>query len=113
MPPSRYVKLPEARVLYGHRVDRLAPFFEQVDPLADEAVADMAQGDRAQRERWIDAAFLGKTHDVPRALSALTDAVKSHPVWFHPERGLRGGKVILRSGLWGGLVLAYKSMLTA
>jgi hypothetical protein len=113
MPPSRYVNLPEARVLYGHRVDRLAPFFDRADPLADEAVAEMASANKSQRERWIDAAFAGETQDVPRALTLLTEAVKSHPVWFEPARSARGGEVILRSGLWGGLSLAYKSMLTA
>jgi len=112
MPPSRYVHLESARLRFGHKVDRLAPYFERTDPLADAAVGAMFKADRAQRERWIDAAFHG-SHEVPAELSTLVLQVKTLPLWFDPVRAERGGKVILRSGLWGGLTLAYKSLLTA
>ena len=36
--PSRYTHLDAARARFGDRVDRLAPFFFKVDPLADAVV---------------------------------------------------------------------------
>lgn len=98
------VRIDEARLRFGARVDTLIPLFHEADPLADEAVlAARADGPRA-----VDRALEGRSGSD--ALSALADAHGSLPAGFAPERARRGGRLFFRTGLLGGMALGARSL---
>jgi hypothetical protein len=111
MVPSRFVNAAEARARFGTRVDRLAAFLTEVDPLADAVVADIeaAHGGWRTFERAAKLG-LGAVPDAPQSFRALFDSVARIPVWVDWPTIDRGGEVLLRAGPLGGLVLGLKSL---
>ncbi|HEX4457218.1 MAG TPA: oxygenase MpaB family protein [Polyangia bacterium] len=113
--PERYLRTPAAIARFGDRVDRLAPFLWQTDPLADDAVAALA--DHPQRAALIDRvlrASPGDTSalaDAPPALRALMTAAWRVPFWVDWPAVDRGGRVLVRAGIIGGLVLGAKALI--
>jgi hypothetical protein len=114
MIPSRFQNLDEARSRFGDRVDRLAPFLLQGDPLADALVESMED---APPSRGF-AAFQDALHkpttrglDLPPAMRAFFDEVERVPAWVDWGAIQRGGELLLRSGMIGGFVLAAASLI--
>jgi len=112
MIPSRFTHLASARAAFGDRVDRLAPYLLEVDPLADaaaEALAALPPGrgfallDDAL-ERGVDAV------SAPPALRALFAEVDRVPPWVDWAALDHGGEVLVRAGVLGGMVLAARSI---
>jgi hypothetical protein len=111
--PTRYVKLDEARLLHGDRVDRFGEFLLVGDPLADAAVAALAPLPRAARDALVDRCLsLGIAHvpEAPPELARLFESLEHVPLWVDFDRVDRGGRAFLRSGILGGIVLGAYSL---
>jgi hypothetical protein len=112
-PPTRYVRLDQARARYGAKVDRLGEFLMQGDPLADDAVRALAAHPTDVRQAMVDRALdegIDAVPDAPDALRALFAQLDRVPFWVDPERLDRGGAAFLRAGLLGGMVLGAYSL---
>jgi hypothetical protein len=114
--PSRFTRLSAARVRFGDRVDRLGVYLTRADPLADgvvESIEAMAPGvgwDLFGRMLRAEAAA---GPGAPEPMRALLASVERVPVWLDWDAVDRGGRVLLRAGAAGGLVLAFKSLVMA
>ncbi|MBK7396780.1 MAG: DUF2236 domain-containing protein [Myxococcales bacterium] len=109
--PTRFVNLDAARARFGARVDRLAPYFSAMDPLADDVVAEMATLPPGQGFRALDQALShGLSSATPRAVRALVESLEDVPPWADEQTLDRAGELLMRSGVLGGLVLAAKSI---
>lgn len=105
-----------ARAVHGDRVDRVAAFLHQCDPLADacvEAFAALAPGRgfamlEEALKRGIDA-----VPDAPPALKALFAEIDRVPAWVEWAQIDRGGELLLRSGPFGAMVLGFRSLVLA
>ena len=110
--PSRYSNLAEARRQHGSRVDRLAPFFYRLDPLAD-AVVESIEKMPGRGWQMLERALTHGISSVPdapdsfRALFAELDAV---PAWVDDPTLDRGGALLMRVGVLGGICLGAKSL---
>lgn len=113
MIPSRYTHLDAARARFGDRVDRLAPFFFKVDPLADAVIEAIdalpPQRGWAALEQAL-ATGIASVPDAPDALRALFAEIDAVPVWVDWATIDRGGELLFRSGILGGIVLGAKSL---
>lgn len=111
MVPSRLVNLEEARARFKDRADRLAPFLWEGDDLGDSAAQALFALPRGTRERWIEALLTGAEEAaLPASLQALGRAVRHVPLWVDFDRVERGGRAMLRTGVFGGFVLAFRSL---
>jgi ER-bound oxygenase mpaB/B'/Rubber oxygenase, catalytic domain len=110
--PSRLVHLEEARARFGQRADRLAPLLGQGDTLADAAVEALAALSPTARETLLGRLLsLHTPKHAPRDVRRFRDALLEPPFWADEARAARGGAVLLRTGIFGGLVLAFRSLL--
>ncbi|MGZ3421896.1 MAG: oxygenase MpaB family protein [Polyangiales bacterium] len=110
--PSRYSDLREARRRFGARVDRLGIFFDRVDPLADAVVETIEKlGGRG----WaiLDRALshgISSIEDPPESFRALFAELDEVPVWVDDTTLDRGGALLMRAGIVGGITLGAKSL---
>ena len=111
--PSRYTNLDAARARFGDRVDRLAPYFFRVDPLADAVVeafeALPPKRGWAMLERAL-ATGIASVPEAPEAIRALFAEIDAVPVWVDWSTLDRGGELLFRAGIMGGIVLGAKSL---
>ena len=112
MVPTRFVNVASARARFGDRVDRLAPYLDAVDPLADAVVASI---EAARTEGWRmfgEAAARGvaTVSGAPESFRAFFNHVERVPVWADWESIDRGGDALLRAGPLGGIVLGVRSL---
>jgi phage-related protein len=109
--PDRLSNVAAARVRFGDRVDRLAPYLTRVDPLAD-AVVESIEGMRDGWNVFTQAAAKGidMVPNAPASFHAFFEQAESVPVWVDWEQLDRGGEVLMRAGLLGGMVLGVKSL---
>jgi len=112
MIPSRFVNAALARVRFGDRVDRLAPYLMKADPLADGLVETIEKAPAKSWKQFADAAARGiaTVDDPPDAMRAFFAQVENPPVWVDWETIDRGGDVLLKAGPLGGLVLGARSL---
>lgn len=115
--PTRFVNLPAARAAFGDRVDRFAPFLLKGDPLADEAMGSLkTEANGRPAKEMFGYLDLGARQgfraipEAPEALRAFFEAQERVPMWVDWETIARGGLLVLRTGLIGGLVLGAKSI---
>jgi hypothetical protein len=112
MPPSRLVHLPEARARFGPRVDRLGPLLAQGDEAADAAVEALASLSAATRESLLGRLLSLQTPKrAPLDVRRFRDGLLDVPFWVDEARATRGGAVLLRTGIFGALVLAFRSLI--
>ncbi len=112
MTPARLVHLEQARARFGERADRLLPLLGLGDPLADAAVEALAPLPARVRESMLTRVLsLGSAHRAPEALRRFRDGLLDVPFWVDYPRASRGGAVLLRTGVFGGLVLAFRSLI--
>ena len=112
MTPRRLFHLDQARVRFGERADRLAPLLDLGDPLADAAVQALANVAPRAREAMLTRVLsLGSPRDIPAELARFRDGLLQVPFWVDYARAARGGAVLLRTGIFGGLVLAFRSLI--
>lgn len=111
--PLRFTCLDEARRRYGDRVDRLVPYFWRVDPQADAAVEALAALAPGRSGPLVDGVLVGDPRaeaEAPEALRALVEAARAVPPWLDWERANRGGAMLLRAGVLGGIVLGARAL---
>jgi hypothetical protein len=113
MLPSRYTHLDAARARFGDRVDRLGPYFFRVDPLAD-AVVEAFEA-LPPRHGWgmLEQALtqgIASVPEAPAAIHALFAELDDVPVWVDWATLDRGGELLFRTGILGGIVLGAKSL---
>jgi ER-bound oxygenase mpaB/B'/Rubber oxygenase, catalytic domain len=109
--PQRLVRLEQARARFGERADRLAPLLDESDPLADAAVEALQGLAPDARESLLGRVLRQEApRRVPRDVRRFGEALLDVPFWVEHARASRGGAVLLRTGLFGGLVLAFRSL---
>lgn len=111
--PTRYVHLDEARARHGERVDRFGEFFYEGDPVADDVVEALASWPRPARDAVVQRCLdegVDAVPEAPEALRALMREVDHVPFWVDFDRAARGGRMFLRAGLLGGMVLGTYSL---
>ena len=110
--PTRFENVEKARARFGDRVDRLAPYLNEVDPLADAVVATI---EKMPAEGWriFSAAAsrgIASVDGAPESFRAFFDHVERVPVWVDWEAIDRGGDALFRAGPLGGIVLGVRSL---
>ncbi|MGO9063898.1 MAG: oxygenase MpaB family protein [Myxococcaceae bacterium] len=112
MTPARLVHLEEARARFGQRADRLAALLGQGDAPADAAVEALAALPAPARESMLtQVLLLASPKKAPEALRRFRDGLLEVPFWVDYPRAARGGAALLRTGVFGGLVLAFRSLI--
>jgi hypothetical protein len=110
--PSRFRPPEPLRRARAAELERLAAALTRADPLADaviDAFATLPPGRGfALLQRALRSGDAGP--DAPSALRALLAAGDSVPPWVDWPAVERGGAVVLRAGLAGGIVLGMKSL---
>ncbi len=107
--PRRMKNRELARARFGELPDRLVPYLERADPLADAAVTALAGLPPAAREAAIEAALDGAANVLPELL-ALVEGARQVPPWLDEARLRTAHEVFLRAGLLGGLSLGLCSL---
>lgn len=108
--PRRLHRIESARARFGDLPERLVPYFDRMDPLADSAVAALAGMPPAPRHLLIEAALNGNEREAPAPLAELLAGARRVPPWVDWERLRRARDVFLRPGLLGGLTLGLRSL---
>jgi hypothetical protein len=98
-----------ARARFGSLPERLVPYLERGDPMADAAVVALEGGPANEREAAIEAAFSDAASALPE-LAALVASARTVPPWLDEARLLRAHQVFLRAGLLGGIALGLCSL---
>lgn len=111
--PARYCQLAAARARFGDRVDRLAPYLYAVDPLAD-AVVQALEGRPAEAgSALVDRLLAEGPEAVPGAPAVLRDLyefARMVPPWVDWEAIERGGRLLRRAAVLGGMVLGARAL---
>jgi hypothetical protein len=113
MIPSRYTNQEQARAQFGDRVDRLAPYLMKTDPLADDVIRTFQALGYKRGQAMLDLALkegIEKVTDAPTELKKLFEAIEDVPFWVNWDAMNLGGGAFLRTGFFGGLVLACESL---
>lgn len=113
MLPSRAIDLPRVRARFGERAVRLTSFFDRVDPLADavvETLEHMPPGEGWRLVEWAAAHGIANTPGAPAALQAFFKQIEAAPVWADYKTLDHAGRLLLRTGPFGGIVLGAKSI---
>ncbi|HEX2573443.1 MAG TPA: oxygenase MpaB family protein [Polyangia bacterium] len=111
--PARYCQLTEARRRFGDRVDRLVPYFYAVDPLADAVVKALAERPIGYGPTMIDRYFTEGPESAPKAPAALRDLydfAHAVPPWVDWDAIERGGRLLRRAAVLGGMVLGARAL---
>ena len=111
--PTRYANLAEARSRHGARVDRLAPFFDRVDPLADAVVESIETLGTGRGWKMLERALthgITAVDDAPESFRALFNELDTVPPWVDEPTLDRGGELLMRAGVLGGICLGAKSL---
>ena len=99
------------RAELGDRVERLGPFLWESDPLADAAVAALAESGQGMAlvDRLVDGDAIAR-EQAPAPVRALLEAARQVPFWVDWAALDRGGRLLVRAGLLGGIVLGAKAL---
>lgn len=108
--PRRVHRVEEARQRFGDLPERLVPYLSRKDPLADAAVASLADQSPPERHRSIEAALAETGEEVPAPLRELVLAARVVPPWVDWERLRKAHEVFVRPGILGGLTLGLRSL---
>lgn len=108
--PARVVDLPAARARFGARADRLVEFLGRQDPLADEAAAVLDEEPAQARALERGLAAAAPPRGAAPALRRLLEEAARLPFWVDLPRCDRAGRLLLRAGPLGGVVLGARSL---
>ncbi|HWA78596.1 MAG TPA: oxygenase MpaB family protein [Polyangiaceae bacterium] len=108
--PRRVQRVAEARARFGDLTERLAPYLDRKDPLADEVVVSLSEHAAARRHELIDTALEGRFEGAPAALRELCRCAREVPPWVDWRRMQRAHEVFVRPGILGGLTLGLRSL---
>lgn len=111
--PARYTFTERNFLLYGDLVERLAPYFFQGDPLADDVVELFASLPPGKGKALLDRALASGIDSLtspPPALARLFAQVDHVPLWVDWDMINLGGATYLRSGFLGAAALLCYSL---
>src|SRR4051812_7389222 len=108
--PRRLHRREEAERQFGDLAERMLPYFDRADPLADAVVDALEAESPASREQHIDAALGGDLSRAPDALRQLVASAQGGPPWVDWQRLDRANDVFLRPGMLGGITLGLCSL---
>ncbi len=108
--PARFIDDGRARSVHGDRVERLAPYLLETDPLGDAAVAAFDELGPGEGFAQIEAGIRRDKRRVHPAIETLFEAVNRVPPWVDYGTIDRGGELLLRSGAFGGLILGLQAL---
>lgn len=108
--PRRLQRREEAQARFGDLAERLIPYFDRKDPLADAVVAALADTPPARRHQLIEAALQGDLQEAPAPLRELIAAARDVPPWLDWDRLRRAHEVFIRPGVLGGITLGLRSL---
>lgn len=100
----------EAQERFEDLGERLVPYLDRKDPLADAVVASLAETPAPERRALIEAALEGDLEQAPAALRDFCLAAQQVPPWVDWTRLARAHDVFVRPGLLGGLTLGLRSL---
>ncbi|MEL6210419.1 MAG: oxygenase MpaB family protein, partial [Pseudomonadota bacterium] len=109
--PSRALNVDLAHARHGATADALLEQLWVSDPLADAVVQDFAdrRGSWAQLDRALKEGIDAVT-DAPASLGALFEQLDEVPSWVSWDRIERGGQLLFRTAMAGGITLGAKSL---
>lgn len=113
--PTRFVHLPAARARFGDGIDRLGAYLSRVDEVADRVVASIEEMPPGLGWSLFDDAAahgIARVDGAPESFRALFAQVERVPMWVDWKTLDRGGSMLLRAGVLGGIVLGLKSLVT-
>jgi hypothetical protein len=102
-----------ARQRYGKRADQYLKYLFCTDPLADAAVAALAELPGGRGHSLLETALnhgIEAAPDAPSALRELFARLDEVPFWVDWDQLDLGGAVFLRSGLFGVLTIGLVSL---
>jgi len=109
--PSRYVNLDLARARFGSRVDRLGRHFWDSDEPADRVIDAIAEMGRGEGWRTFERGLRGEDiREAPLAMREMLEEAAHVPAWVDWSTCDRGGMLLMRAGLLGGVVLGARSL---
>jgi ER-bound oxygenase mpaB/B'/Rubber oxygenase, catalytic domain len=108
--PRRLQRRAEARARFGDLAERLIPYLERKDPLADAVVAALAEVAPQRRHELIERALQGDELGAPASLRELLALARIVPPWVDWERLRSAHEVFIRPGFLGGLTLGLRSL---
>jgi hypothetical protein len=111
--PARFVRVPEARLRFGDRVDRVGAFLWKPDALADAVIAEIESLPPGEGWKIVEEACAKGIDAIsrpPPAIATLFAQTEAVPAWVDWETVHRGGAVLLRAGILGGVVLGSESL---
>jgi hypothetical protein len=108
--PRRLQRRAQAQARFGDLPERLIPYFERMDPLADAVVAGLADATPGRRHQLIDAALHGELSRAPSALCELIKSARDVPPWLDWGRLPKAHQVFIRPGVLGGITLGLRSL---
>lgn len=110
--PTRFVNAHSVVQRLGERAARLGPLYFVGDDAADAAAEALSHVSARDREKMLGPCL--KDPDVagpvPEAVRAFCRGLHEVPFWVDFPRAGRGGSALLRTGLFGGIVLAFRSL---
>ena len=109
--PKRYVNVAAARARFGDRVDRLGTFLGKGDDAADRVVATIASLPKGEGWSFVERGLRGEPiAEAPSELRNFLEDAADAPAWVDWATCDRGGSVLMRAGVIGGLVLGARSL---
>lgn len=109
--PSRYVNLDAARARFGSRVDRLGRHLWDSDDAADRVIAAIGALPKGEGWRLFERGLRGEPiPDAPLAMREMLEEAAHVPAWVDWPTCDRGGALLMRAGLLGGIVLGARSL---
>ena len=111
--PARVYRPEAAIAAHGSLLERLVPWLEQEDPLADAVIEDFGEDMSARWGGFERALAMGpaalNTH-LSDPVRALLASVATPPFWVDFDRIDRAGALLFRTGPVGGIVLGARSL---
>ncbi|MEM1031363.1 MAG: oxygenase MpaB family protein [Myxococcota bacterium] len=109
--PRRALHVEAARARHGDLADAFLAQLSETDALADALIEDFA----ARRGSWPQvhralAEGIEAVADAPETLRALFAQLDDVPAWVDWDRIDRGGRLLFRTSLAGGITLGAKSL---
>jgi len=109
--PKRYVNVASARARFGDRVDRLGTFLGKGDDAADRVVATIAALPKDLGWNLFERGLRGEPiAEAPAELRNFLEDAADAPAWVDWATCDRGGSVLMRAGVIGGMVLGARSL---
>jgi hypothetical protein len=112
--PTRVIQPERAIARYGQLAERLLAALGETDPLADELIKTLNDPtipfSQRDLDHWLKHGSLS-TDELPTAAQRFFAQLESIPSWVDWKRVNKGGDVLFRSGILGGMVLGAKSLI--